>query len=260
MRKLSLFIILNLIITTSFASSNNKEHVVWDRVPISFVVPVGAERIISFPDRVVLKSLDDDLTSDKLKILNNQGSLYIKAKKEFNPIRVAVSLQKTGEVILVDIASKPNVNSRPLEVILKEELDENKQADNEASQDYISLIRQAVQELYASQRLIASSQNIKRAPMYTEKSISLFWDLPLISMPIASWSSNNYYITAVILKNNSRKDLTISLDYIKGDWVAASLYPSDLLTKRDSKNDRTTLFLVSKTPFHKAYLANREVM
>ncbi len=243
----------------------NKEHVLWDKLPITFIVPTGNERIISFPERVTVNSLDNNLTRDKVTIINNHGSLYIKAIKEFTPVRVAVVLQDSKEAILVDISSEPNAANVPLEVLTaqKDVPNESVSEKNEKSHavvDYVSLMRSAIQELYAPDRLIEQNLEIKRAPMFTEKSVPLFWEQSVIAMPLASWSTDRHYITAVILKNHSKKSFTLSLKYIRGNWLAASFYPSDMVEARGKKNDRTTLFLISAKPFSDALNSQKEVI
>ena len=69
------------------------EHVVWNRTPIEFVVPVGQERLLSFPGSVSFHNTNSNLTSDKVSVLNNAGTLYIRAKKAFDPIRVPIVLK-----------------------------------------------------------------------------------------------------------------------------------------------------------------------
>lgn len=274
----ALLVLLTIFSSLIHAGSNNKEHVLWDKIPISFIIAVGQERIISFPDSVTIRNTDTNLTSDKLSILNNQGTLYIKAKKDFEPVRMAVTLQKTGEVVLVDISAKPNAASIPVEVLLKDEelaaiannttnTNANNSTDNHTAttntttgMDYVSLMRAAIGELYAPQRLIEEHNEVKRTPMYTDSSIALFWGLPVIAMPIASWASKDLYVTAVIIKNASKRKITIELGAIKGDWLAASFYPGDEISKAGTKADRTTLFLISGRPFAQAYSAYKEVL
>lgn len=255
--KKSLFLLLSIFIVLSKSIQAN-EHVIWDKLPIQFIVPVGEERIISFPDSVNVKSIGTGLTTDKVEILNNKGTLYIKSKKEFAPVRIAVTLQKSNDVILVDILSKDNVPNTSVEVMLKEDLSKKDTSKNILpNSDYISLIRSAIHELYAPERLLEEHSNFKRTPMHTTSNIHLFWNKQVIAKPLASWSSGNHYVTAVILKNMSEKNLELNYEGIRGTWIAASLYPTDNLTKKGTKNDRTTLFLVSNKPFHYAYLSNR---
>lgn len=255
-----LIFLLTIFSSIIYASATNKEHVLWDKIPIPFIIPIGQERIISFPDSVTTRNTDLNLTNDKLSILNNQGTLYIKAKKDFEQVRIAVTLQKTGEVVLVDISAKPNAPSIPVEVILKDEDPTAITSNTKLGIDYVSIMRTAIQELYAPQRLIEEHSDVKRTPMYTDRSIALFWGLPVIAMPIASWTANGLFVTAVIIKNVSKRKISIELGAIKGNWLAASFYPSDELSQAGTKADRTTLFLVSGRPFAQAYSSYKEVI
>ena len=56
------------------SSQNRFEHVIWDRVPIAIDLPVGSERIISFPQPVTIHNTDTRLTTDKVQILNNNAT------------------------------------------------------------------------------------------------------------------------------------------------------------------------------------------
>lgn len=266
--------ISTLIISILFASNTyavnldiaDKEHVLWDKMPISFQVPVGSERIISFPDKIILNNIDNNLTRDKVSILNNQGSLYIKAKKVFSPVRVAVTMQSTKDVVLVDISSSENASSKHLEVILNKKQQvaendrENDSSSKHASIDYVGLMRFAIQELYSPERLLTANNRFNRTPMYTEKSIPLYWNKPIMALPVSSWSSDNLYVTAILLKNTSSRKVDLTLDDIRGSWLAASFYPSDYIDAKGKRQDRTTLFLISAKPFSDAFNSIKEVI
>ena len=62
----------------------NFEHAVWNGIPIKFNVQVGQERILHFSSSVLLKNIDHQLSSDQVKILNNNGYIYIKALQKFD--------------------------------------------------------------------------------------------------------------------------------------------------------------------------------
>ena len=75
----------DVILSVALATSS-VEHVLWDRTPISFEIPLGKERMITFPESVIFHNTNPELTTDRVSTLNNAGTLYIQAKKAFDPI------------------------------------------------------------------------------------------------------------------------------------------------------------------------------
>jgi integrating conjugative element protein (TIGR03749 family) len=236
-------------------NATHYEHAVWNRVPISFVVPVGEERMLIFPGKIDFRNLDARLTSDKVSILNNDGTLYIQAKQPFSAIRVPLVLKDTGRTVLVDISAAANADNTPLEVILPED-NTGGAHDSEKSPSevlhYVTLMRYAVQHLYAPERLMVEDARISRSPMYTTRSIALFYDESVIAMPLISWHGGDYTVTAILLKNNENHAIYLDPRKIKGQWITASFYPTHQLMQAGSRQDRTTLFLMSDRPFNEA--------
>ncbi|OGT35655.1 MAG: integrating conjugative element protein [Gammaproteobacteria bacterium RIFCSPHIGHO2_12_FULL_37_14] len=235
------------------------DHVVWDGIPIAFSVPVGQERILKFPGSVTLNNSNARLTTDKVSIQNNAGFLYIKAKKEFRSIRLDFTLSSTGQVILVDLSAQGSVSDTPVSVVLSDNKSQNTVSTN-ANQDQnniqsvndVTLMRYAIQHLYAPQRLISHNNSITRVPMETQQSVDLFDDKSVMAMPLISWNAGNLYVTAVLLKNNWDEKILLNPRNINGNFIAASFYPSRIINPKGGNNDRSTVFLVSNEPFNDA--------
>ncbi len=243
------------------------EHVVWDRIPIEFIIPVGQERMLTFPGQVDFHNTDQSLTTDKISVLNNNGTLYIKAKKAFDPVRVPIILKKTGAVVLVDFLAKPDADDTPVEVVMSQssKTKASKVSDNGTQKNqknptapinYITLMRYAIQHLYGPERLMQENPQLNRTPMYTAKSVNLFYNTDAMAMPLISWRGGDLYVTAVLLKNlkETKETKKIFLDPRKliGSWLAISFYPIDFLTPKDTLHDRTTIFLISSSAFNEA--------
>lgn len=130
-------------------------------------------------------------------------------------------------------------------------------AGNNYDFNSVALTRFAIQTLYAPKRLVATPEGIHRTPMQTEKHVPLFYGANIDAMPLASWRAGGLFITAVELKNLTEHVIQIDIKQIKGDWQAASLYPTTQLPTRD-KHETTTIFLVSAKPFHEALGGSRE--
>lgn len=271
MRRGLYLLISFLLIQPSFAAvldtentvvnSIHYEHVIWNKVPISFVVPVKEERMLIFPGKIDFRNLDPRLTTDKVSILNNDGTLYIQAKQSFSSIRVPVVLKDRGITILVDISASENADDTPLEVVLPDATESEPPSAEKDAFDvihYVTLMRYAVQHLYAPERLIIEDPHISRSPMYTTRSVDLFYDKGVIAMPLIAWHGGHYTVTAVLLKNNLNHPVYLDPRTIKGQWITASFYPTNRLAEVGSEQDRTTLFLISDRPFNDALNTMKE--
>ena len=133
-------------------------HVVWDRKPINIVLPVGQERMISFPGQVKFGYDADKLVSQILHIQNNGHTLYFLAKKAFLPQRVEVLLPAAGKIILLNLSAKRSAPTVPLDVVLKQSPSNAPLVDNKQNRkiniNYVTLARFATQQLYAPKRLL----------------------------------------------------------------------------------------------------------
>ncbi len=266
MKKLLIALVLSLPLANTFVSDASPtsnvvegnipfEHVVWNGLPISFIAPVGQERILKFPGAVALNNSNPKLTTDKVSILNNAGFLYITAKKTFAPIRIPFVIKQSGEVVLVDLSAQTNGNDTPVSVVLRSQASKVKTgAPSQKSQvvNLVSLMRYAIQHLYSPERLMKENTLITRAPMYTTRSVNLFRDSSVMAMPLVSWRGGDMYVTAVLLKNVFNVSETLDPRVINGHWLAASFYPSNQVSANGQKGDRTTMFLVSSRPFNEA--------
>ena len=250
-----ILIILFLQISVVNAESFNPQHIVWDHVPIDVVLPIGKERILTFPRKAQFGYDRGVLTSDVLQVQNNDGALYLVANKSFAPQRIEVKLIKSGKVILLNLSAQDNASDVPLSIVMP-----CKQNDLEKmtfSVDYPSLLRFAVQQLYAPERLLTKPSYIYRVPMHASRTVSLFTDNNVVAMPQISWRGGDLYITAVILRNLSQHSVYLKPKKINGNWVAVSFFPLRKLSHKGAlihgiPKDNTTVFLISKKPFSEA--------
>lgn len=239
---------------------NKVLHVVWGNEPIAFSVPTGTERLLSFPGKVELNNSSPELTTDKVALLNNNGTLYITAKKTFKPIRVAVTIVKTGTVILIDLSGVSNGSNASVSVLLASNTASGNSTSTQStsSLNYASMMRFAITNLYSPARLMINDDRFSRTPMYTSRSVSLVINSRVLAMPLISWTAGDLTITAVLLKNTEHHKVWISPYQLKGAWLASSLYPTRYLDPANSTHDRTTLFLISSQPFNDALSQMKE--
>ncbi|MCX7123329.1 MAG: DUF3438 family protein, partial [Gammaproteobacteria bacterium] len=186
------------------------EHVVWQGTPISFAVPVGEERLISFPGDVEFKNLDPSLTSDKVSISNNNGTLYIRALQPFDPIRTYVAIKSTGQIVYLDLSAQNGGDDTAVSVVTTLSTSNSATpASNAATAapTYITMLQYAVAEMYWPERLLTqlnqdpSNFDFARTPMYTTHSVHLIMGNNILALPEVSWRNGDLFVTAVLLMN-----------------------------------------------------------
>ncbi len=257
------------------AEDNEAKNLVWQGDPLTVSLAKNKEKRLIFPSRVVV-DVKGSLTTDQLRLVNNDKSLYLTALSDFPKTRIYVTLQETGEVILIDLTVDAHASSRsqtiqviqhaedastshssfqPLESAVDRETPPVEtptffNAREEASA--VDLIRFAYQTLYTPLRLQQTSSLYERVAMHTDTFVSdLVYGDKVVAHPIASWLAGDRYVTAVALQNKYTQRVHINLRYdLCGDWEEALLYPrSTLAFHGEQFHDSTTLFLVSQKSF-----------
>ena len=233
------------------------------KTPIDFVVPVGAERLLSFPGRIVIHNTNPRLSRDKVTLYNNQGTLYVHAHKAFQPILLPVTLLDSGNVVLVYLSSRQAAKDRaPLDVVVPGVSTSAYQAGAYVEKptraiNAVTLLRFAARE-FSLKRLMQHPRNITRTPMYTHPTVNIYYGDSVQAFPVSSWRGGDLYVTAVLLKNTTHERLLLHAKNLVGDWQAASFYrfdrmknfttpvlPFNTLMPQGEKRDFTLLFVVS---------------
>lgn len=236
-------------------ASDTAEHVVWDHTPIPITLPIGKERMVHFPGACQVGYDKTRLTDDVIRLQNNNGTLYFLAKKAFAEERVPVKCAN-GTIVLLDICAKKCAPTTPLSIVIPDvptvvthdtphATDTTNDSVTPSPITPITLTRFAVQQLYAPTRLLTESEGLYRVPMHTAKTISLVLDGSFTAKPLASWRGGDYFVTAVLLKNNLPQPLTLHPHEWAGHWQTATFFPQPQLGARGEMTDRTTVFLVS---------------
>jgi len=249
-------------------------HLIWKGDPLSIQLSIGQEKRIQFPNHVTV-DVKGALNTDQLRILNNDKSIYLTALHDFPTTRIYVTLQESGEVILIDISVAQNASNQTQYIDIKEEAKQTLQTDvvtasvsdennlNESSQldtnsvsedaNYVDLIRFAWKEIYAPDRLLKEMPHYERVPMHTERFVlDLVYGDKVIAHPVSSWRTGDQIVTVVSLQNKYSHMTHIDIhNDLCGDWQAASIYPSATLQSHGSRmHDTATLFLISHKPFN----------
>jgi integrating conjugative element protein (TIGR03749 family) len=240
----------------------------WTGDPLSIQLPLNQEKRIQFstPCRVDVKGA---LTTDQLRILNNNQSLYLTALKAFPKTRLYVTLKETGEVVLLDLMTNneasnatqiiqtPHKNAASLNQavsasVLDTSSEEALTKMSHATMNFAESMRFAWQSVYAPERLIQNKAAFRRAPMHTQHFVSgLFYGDSVFAYPKAAWVTGHTYVTALIIRNKYPHSLHIDLGKdLCGHWQAGLLYPTPRLKPYGQKRgDSAMLFLISERPF-----------
>ena len=250
-----LLILVMACINSSSVAAAAVERLFWDKVPLRITLPVGKERLVSFPADVRV-GMPGSLSS-KLRTQSNQGTIYWKASEAFDSQRIEVREIQSRRIYLIDLRATTKANSvTPIEVIFKEarEYTEDKKSPDSSSKiskkpGYIELTRYAAQQLYAPARLLKASPRIHRVSVTRHTITHLIHGEQIEATPVASWQSGSLYITAVELKNTSDQFITLDPRYLRGEWRTAT-FQHIRLHPTGSESDTTAVYLISDRPFH----------
>lgn len=243
--------------------ADDSEHLVWKGDPISISLPLGKEKRIIFPSQVSV-DLKGALNTDQIRVINDNKSIYLTALKSFSITRIYITLQDSGEVLLIDLLTDSNASDTSQQIEIKKNFatdsnsvtsvvkDGSSDLKTTESSSYVDLIRFAWQQIYSPKRLLNINLNFQRSPMQTQPFVSdLVYGDKVIAHPETSWISGTKYVTAVLLRNKYPHETKIRVSKdLCGDWMAATLYPRSILQPYGHKDkDSTMLFLISKRPF-----------
>jgi integrating conjugative element protein (TIGR03749 family) len=248
----SCLLLLGIFFLISNACANTV--LTWQRVPLNIVLPVGKERLMSFPDAFKF-GLSADL-EHVVRVQNNYKTLYLLAKKPFLAHRVQVNLNN-GLIMLINLSAQIKAPSGSVDVVLPDSFKHSSGNPKKLSRKVLNeaiLARFAIHQLYAPNSLLGNDDLFHRYPMESHHMIPLFMNKAALAMPLASWETQGDFITAVQVKNLEKHFLTIQPNMLCGQWQAVAFYPRQVLFpyKELHGYDTTTLFLISTRNFSKA--------
>lgn len=250
----------------------------WERVPLAIPLRINQERII-FVDQNVRVGLPRSLT-DKLRVQSTGGAIYLFAKEAIEPTRLQLQNAKTGEIILVDIAateaSKDQPALEPVKIVEGESSptrygspastrstkvstpssdktnrssDEDEEPEEVVKRETpvpVVLTRYAAQMLYAPLRTVEPLDGISQVK--TDKRMNLTTLLPTVpveAVPLGAWRLDDFWVTAVRLRNQSALRITLDPRELMGEFVTAA-FQHPFLGARGDASDTTTLYLVTR--------------
>lgn len=242
------------------AADEAVERLFWDKKPLSVTLPVGRERLVTFPGPVRV-GLPQELAG-KLRTQSHHGTVYWLAKAPFENRRVEVHAVSGGGIWLLDLSARkdPALPDTPIEVLDRTNGTgagsgpaggPKPSGRRRPALGLVGLTRYAAQQLYAPKRLLKPWPGIHRVTLGRQPLRYLLRGQAVEATPLAGWQGGRLYVTAVALRNTERDALDLDPRRLRGDWLAATfqhtrLYPAG------SEADTTAVYLISNRPFHEA--------
>jgi integrating conjugative element protein (TIGR03749 family) len=237
------------------------EHVVYRRAPVRIELPVGRERIVTFPSTVALRTPEGFDALVRSQII--ERTAYVTALAPFASLRVVAEDLETGRQIPIDLVASAKADTqasaplRPLDVVVPGLPSDSGATDGAApadarsepaTLDMVALTRYAVQSLYAPRRLVPATAGVRPLPIAALPVEGLYRGGRIETTPIGAWRSGSLYLTAVRATNRSERAQDLDLQELRGHWLAATAQHTRLLGA-GSDSDTTTLYLVCDRPF-----------
>lgn len=254
--KLALTSLLLLTLTGMATSALALEILKWQRLPLAVPLHVGQERII-FVDQNVRVGIPRSL-KDKLRIQSTGGTLYLRASEVIEPTRLQLQNVTTGELILIDIAATDVTGSSELEPvrIVRAEAERAEKPSSDIAAEPpakprqtpipIVLTRYAAQSLYSPLRTVEPLEGVSQVRVNRALSLEgLLPALPVSAIALGAWQLEDFWVTAVQLRNQSSADLQLDPRELQGDFVAAT-FQHQHLGKQGKAEDTTVLYLVTR--------------
>lgn len=260
-------VLLALAIAASIVPSAHAIEILrWERLPLAVPLHIDQERVI-FIDRNVRVGVPPSL-SQRLRIQSAAGAIYLRASEAIEPTRIQLQDADTGALILLDIAAEAAPADRPsLEPvrIVEGETTPVRYGDLGAATETetakgdgtstsparetpvaVVLTRYAAQNLFAPLRTVEPVAGIARVTLKRGLALdTLLPTLPVRASALAAWRLDAFQVTAVRLKNTSRRWVTLDPRDVQGDFVTAT-FQHDALGPAGTPDDTSVVYLVTR--------------
>lgn len=241
--------------------------IIWNKYPLTIVLPVGEEIRVTFPADVRLQ-LPMEVTEKLESLAPNQRIVYWKATAEFDSVRAIATSTNNAAVYLIDLVAQAGAAAESIIIEDPDRVLSQQDSSGGGSESVnsahelldppeIVLTRFASQTLYAPQRLIPVSSDINLQAI-----TALPTNFPLLRSQagehyeftvVGAWSGYGRYITAVMVINKSPISIPINPGLIAGNFTHVTAQHLTLGVS-GSLEDRTTLYLISDSPFSTAIM------
>jgi integrating conjugative element protein (TIGR03749 family) len=240
--------------------ANAVELVRWERLPLALPLIVGQERVV-FIERNVRVGVPASV-GNRLRVQSAGGAIYLRANEPIEPSRLQLQDASTGTVILIDIVAEPTqADQIPLEPvrIIEAGAATQQQHQGDPTEDTqnatqtphatpvpVILTRYAAQNLYAPLRTVEPVPGITRVNQRRNLALdTLLPTLPVQAHALASWRLDDYWVSAVRLRNSTQHWLELDPRALQGNFMAATFQHPDL-GPAGSPEDTTVAYLVTR--------------
>ncbi|MCC4595429.1 TIGR03749 family integrating conjugative element protein [Xanthomonas campestris pv. phormiicola] len=259
---------LSLLLTTTLPPTAHALEIMrWERLPLAIPLHVDEERVI-FIDRNVRVGVPASL-SGHLRVQSAGGAIYLRASQPIEPTRLQLQDAETGALILLDIAAEPaQADSSPLEPvrIVEGEMPPTRygdaaaaaKSDADTTEDSappravretpvpVVLTRFAAQNLYAPLRTVEPVPGVTRVTLPRKLPLdTLLPTMPVDARAIAAWRLDDFWLTAVRLRNTSTRPLHMDPRALQGNFQTGTFQHATLGPK-GAPDDTTVVYLVTK--------------
>lgn len=226
----------------------------WERLPLAIPLQVGQERVV-FIERNVRVGLPASLQG-KLRVQSAGGALYLLASEAIAPNRLHLQDADDGTLILLDITAKPvkagESRLEPVRIVEAEREAPRDEVDAPVTRPApptplpVALTRYAAQRLYAPLRTVEPVPGLSTVALRDDLALeTLIPELPLAYRALAAWRLEDFWVTAVRLRNTSPRWIELDPRRLQGDFIAATFQHPDLGPKGEA-TDTTVLYLVTR--------------
>jgi integrating conjugative element protein (TIGR03749 family) len=227
----------------------------WQRLPLAVPLYVDQERVI-FVDQNVRVGLPRSL-QDKLRIQTSNGAIYLRASETIEPTRLQLQNVSTGELILIDIAATPAPNGAELEPVKIVRAESPASPDKSVAEPEppvpprqtpipVVLTRYAAQSLYAPLRTVEPLPGVSQVRVNPTLDLTaLLPAMPVRASTIGAWQLEDFWVTAVQLRNMSSSRLTLDPRELQGNFIAAT-FQHYTLEQKGKPADTTVVYLVTR--------------
>lgn len=233
-------------------------RLIWQRTPLAIGLPVGKERMVSFPTQVRLGLPPAIAGHVRVQVVDRTAYLY--ATAPFEQTRLVAENPLTGAVYLLDLSAKALFsNAVPVEIFEEPKLAANSLphlAPDSGTQDdppdWVALTRHAAQQVYAPRRMHRALPNVRPIALDSTSRTDFYRFAKVQADPIASWRAGLHYVTAVRLSNQSSAPIELDPRALRGRWLAATFQHGRILP-RGHEEDTTVVYLISAQRFDESY-------
>lgn len=270
-KRVVFFLVISLWVSSVSAADESPNRMIWKGDPLNIPLSSNVEQRLTFSDTKQLWADIPNKLKDKLVTQIVGNNIYWTAKEAFGRERITLGEEGGSKVYLLDVsASNKKTNAARIVVVggsdpyseapkpakpINSSVDSIRGSSSSPVAGYATLFRFAASEVYAPQRLRLTNTGIVKVSISKALVRNLLPQRNLQIKTAAAWRSRGLYITALEVVNTSGQSARLDPREIRGMWKA-SLFQHNVLRGHGTRDDNTTLYLISDKPFGDAIVSH----